>query len=174
MAGLGSRFFEVLNPGAPAVSATVEARATAAPADLPGSFPAPVHLVRGLTGRREAVRTDRRGTRHVALRALDLAYLDLGGRPAPRTTGPRPRRPARPAAGRLDPRSGDRRVCLAIGPGFVGVYDLRFVRTADGQREALPVRLVVQPHHTASATPLFSARRRPGPSPCRLRWPGGP
>jgi hypothetical protein len=88
------------------------------------------------------------------LRAVDLVYLSLGGDTGTPyegyvVDGTTLRR--LPIGATLDAAAGT--FAWQLGPGFVGVYDLLFVRTVQGQRERIPVRFVVQPT-TDAATPL--------------------
>jgi hypothetical protein len=157
--GLGSRFFEVRNgTAALATPAAITAAALRPRAaewdDLPVSS-ARTYVLRGLTGSRTRVPTDAAGTRHVALRATDLAALELGDG----TTGTYQgfvvnggRLEPLPIGSTLDPATGV--FAWQLGPGFVGVYDLLFLRTGEGVRERIPVRIVVQPHDRAVATAL--------------------
>jgi Tol biopolymer transport system component len=146
--GIGSRYFEVLNPGS-TVTATSATLLDATVPDLPVAA-TPARLIRHLEGTRERVPIDTRGTRHVILRALDIAHLELGG-----STGT-PYEGYVVNAGKLEPLpigstfyADDGVFSWQLGPGFVGVYELYFVRTVDGRRQGIPVRLVVRPHGTA-------------------------
>ena len=156
--GIGSRFFDVQNGpavGSTAAEASVAAAAGAAELGLPVST-ARVHLTRDRgTSRREPLRADRAGTRHVALRATDIAYLSLGGATGTPYEGyivDGDQLGPLPVGSTLDTEAGV--FAWQLGPGFVGVYDLVFVRTAEGRRERIPVRVVIQPHSDVAASPL--------------------
>jgi Tol biopolymer transport system component len=146
--GLGSRYFEVANAGAPVAAAA--ARITAL-TDLPVSV-SPVELQRGFERRRDRVTVDGQGTRHVVLRAMDIARLELGGStgtPYEGYTVNAGRLESLPIGSSFDAGAGV--FSWQLGPGFVGLYELYFVRTVDGRREGIPVRLVVRPHATAGS-----------------------
>jgi Tol biopolymer transport system component len=152
--GIGSRYFEVAN-GPGAIIAEGGARPHVVTGDLVVSATS-VHLRRNLQARRERVPVDDRGTRHVLLRAMDIGHLELGGSTGTAYEG------STVNAGALEPlpigssfNADDGVFSWQLGPGFVGVYELYFVRIVDGRREGIPVRLVVRPHATAdTATAL--------------------
>jgi hypothetical protein len=131
--GIGSRFFTVLNGGSPVTAASVTAEANAARSTTP------------IMGRRgwdqdaplEAFEADTSG--RIVIRSEEVNRVELqvgaGASGFMRTSEGLQ---ALPAGSAID---GDGVFTWAPGPGFVGAYDLVFVR--DGERH--DVRIVLQP-----------------------------
>jgi hypothetical protein len=155
--GIGSRFFRVQNGtslfGSSMISTTAEVQSISA---LPVSA-VPVQVGLGFAAEPDrSVPADRTGTRHVAVRVLDVVRLSLGDRTGVPYEGYAVSGSSLeplPSGSTFDARDGT--FGWQLGPGFIGVYDLVFVRnTIDGTRERIPVRVVVEPNDPAAATPL--------------------
>ena len=152
--GSGSRFFEVRNGAVVGHGA----RGTSGERSGRPAARSPVAAVR-CSSRVPAGRARRATRAHGSRRhpprgrcAPSISPISkLGGRPGPgrRLSRGRRRIPPLPIGSTFDTEAGV--FAWQLGPGFVGVYDLLFLRTVDGRRERIPVRMVVQPPTGASA-----------------------
>ena len=140
--GIGSRYFSVNNHPDALTSALLAQRSAGDLLSLPAAI-GQLQYTRGLTSSPVNARGDGAGVRHVTLRALDILRLPLASHGA--------------TVEGYSLTAGDLRAlpigssltngvfAWQLGPGFTGIYDLLFVRTAGGRSERIPVRVVVEP-----------------------------
>ena len=158
--GIGSRFFRVSN-GSSAVTAAAEASIEARPsAEAIATVPVDPTAIRGrrgwdLQGAWKSYEPNRAGRFVVRAEEVDRLEVSLGESGIERYTGylrAGAELAPLPSGSGLDAVTGE--FTWAPGAGFVGTYDLVFVRwangTATGRRE---VRIVLQPKSTALAGP---------------------
>ena len=151
--GIGSRYFNVVNTGTSASSARHrEERSDAAIptieslSNLPLSFD-PLNIKRGfnLTAPPETVIPDTYGSIHIEIREVERVEIDLGKGTSYRgslVVGGQLR--PLPIGSTLDPFTGT--FSWLPGPGFIGAYDLVFIREAgSGMIRRIPIKVTIKP-----------------------------
>jgi len=149
--GIGSRYFNIFNGGAapPGIARAVPAEKTASletAMNVPASYETR-KAKRGFASNAELeiFQPDQRGTVHIDIREVEPVVLDLGVDPALRgyLVAERELRPL-PIGSTLD---GERGLFSWLpGPGFVGTYELVFLRTDEsGLTTRIPVRITIRP-----------------------------